>query len=76
MNIQTIKGGTLPEDTSTQVISKEYIRYNAGKYDPWNPVYNDESYATFLEYQALQLFKGAGKHRMQRIQGRISATRS
>ena len=56
VNVQAIKDGTLPEDTPgvyTQTISEEYIRYNALKYDPQNPVYNDESYAVALGYKSL-----------------------
>ncbi len=56
INVQAIKDGTLPPDTPgvfTQVITEEEIRYNAGKYDPMNPVYNDESYAVKLGYKSL-----------------------
>lgn len=56
INVQAIKDGTLPADTPgvfTQVITEEYIRYNAMKYDPQNPVYNDESYAVSLGYKSL-----------------------
>lgn len=37
----------------TQLITDEQIRYNAGKYDPQNPVYNDDDYAIGLGYQSL-----------------------
>ena len=51
-----IREGKVTEDMPgvfTQVISEEEIRYNAGKYAPDEPMYNDEAYAVKLGYKAL-----------------------
>ena len=65
VNVQAIREGTLPADTPgvyTQVISEEIIRYNAKKYDPMNPVYNDESYAISLGYKSLPALPTIAAH--------------
>lgn len=37
----------------TQLMTEEIVRYNNAKYDPDNPVYNDEAYARALGYNGL-----------------------
>ncbi len=37
----------------TQVITEEILRYNNKKYDPDNPIYNDEAYARSLGYDSI-----------------------
>lgn len=56
VNLDAIRNGTLAKDTPgvyTQVMTEELLRYNALKYDPMNPVYNDEAYAMALGYKSL-----------------------
>lgn len=51
-----IAAGKVTEDMPgvyTQVMTEEIIRYNNKKYDPDNPIYNDEEYAKKLGYAAL-----------------------
>lgn len=54
--MEDIRAGRVTDKTPgvyTQIITDEMIRYNALKYDPFNPVYNDESYAVKLGYKSL-----------------------
>jgi len=65
INVRAIKDGTLPKDTPgvfTQEITEEYIKYNALKYDPQNPIYNDESYAVARGYKSLPGLQTIGAH--------------
>lgn len=51
-----IAAGRIGEDLPgvyTHVVTEEEICYNSLKYDPLNPVYNDESYARRLGYASL-----------------------
>ena len=51
-----IAAGKVTEDMPgvyTQVMTEEIIRYNNAKYDPDNPIYNDEAYARKLGYAGL-----------------------
>lgn len=51
-----IAAGKVTEDMPgvyTQVMTEEIIRYNNKKYDPDNPIYNNEEYAKKLGYAAL-----------------------
>lgn len=51
-----IRAGRVDENTpgvSTQVITEEMIRYNALKYDPFNPIYTDPGCAVHLGYRSL-----------------------
>ena len=53
---EDIRLGRVDENTPgvyTQVITDEEIRYNAGKYAPDEPMYNDEAYAVKLGYKSL-----------------------
>lgn len=55
VDIQALINGTLPADTpgvgKKLVVTREMLLYNAGKYDPENPVLNDAEYAIKLGYQ-------------------------
>ncbi len=65
INVQAIREGTLPADTpgvATQTYTEEMLRYNALKYDPFNPVYNDEDYAKSLGYRSLPGLPTIGAH--------------
>ena len=65
INVQAIRDGTLPADTPgvyTQTITEEMIRYNAGKYAPDEPLYNDESYAMALGYRSIPAIQTIAAH--------------
>ena len=56
INVQALIKGTLPKDTpgvvsETLTATKEMMLYNANKYDPENPIYNDGEYAKKLGYK-------------------------
>ncbi len=45
-----------------QEISEELIRYNAGKYAPDQPLYNDEAYAVSLGYKSIPAIQTIAAH--------------
>ena len=55
VDIQALISGILPADTPgvgrKLVVTREMMLYNAGKYDPENPVLSDAEYAKKLGYQ-------------------------
>jgi acyl dehydratase len=61
IDIQALIKGTLPKDTpgvvsETLTVTKEMMLYNARKYDPENPVFNDAEYAKKLGYKDIIAF--------------------
>lgn len=46
----------------TQLLTEEEIRYNAGKYAPDEPLYNDEAYAVKRGYKALPALQTIAAH--------------
>ena len=60
-----ISAGKVTEDMPgvyTQLMTEEIIRYNNAKYDPDNPVYNDEEYARKLGYAGLPAIQMIAGH--------------
>lgn len=60
-----IRSGKVTEDMPgvyTQEITEELIRYNAGKYAPDEPLYNDEAYAVSLGYRSLPAIQTIAAH--------------
>ena len=55
VDIQALISGTLPEDTPgvgrKLAVTREMLLYDAGKYDPENPILNDAEYARKLGYR-------------------------
>ena len=61
IDVQALVNGTLPKDTpgvvsQTLTATKEMMLYNANKYDPENPVFNDAEYAKRLGYDDIIAF--------------------
>ncbi|MBN1627139.1 MAG: MaoC family dehydratase, partial [Deltaproteobacteria bacterium] len=61
IDVQALINGTIPKDTpgfvsQTLTVTKEMMSYNAGKYDPENPVFNDAEYAKKLGYKDIIAF--------------------
>lgn len=61
IDVQALVKGTLPKDTpgvvsQTLTATKEMMLYNANKYDPENPVFNDAEYAKKLGYKDIIAF--------------------
>ncbi len=58
--------GTLPEDTPgigpVVHVTEEMVRYNNGKYDPENPLYNDKAYAQKMGHPDILAFFTYGAH--------------
>ena len=61
IDVQALIKGTLPKDTpgvvsQTLTVTKEMMLYNANKYDPENPVFNDAEFAKKLGYKDIIAF--------------------
>lgn len=62
---EEIRQGKVTEEMPgvyTQVITEEILRYNAGKYAPDEPLYNDESYALALGYKSIPAIQTIAAH--------------
>lgn len=66
VDVKALISGTLPDDTpgiGPQVsVTEAMMRYNAEKYDPENPIYNDAEYAKALGFENLPAIFTYGAH--------------
>lgn len=66
VDVQALVEGRLPRDTPglgpVIPVTEAMVRYNNGKYDPENPLYNDRDYARDMGYEDIQAFFTFGAH--------------
>jgi hypothetical protein len=66
INVAALVAGSLPKDTPglgpVIPVTEEWLRYNAQKYAPDNPLYSDKAYALNAGFNGLPAFPTFGAH--------------
>ena len=66
VDVSRLVSGKLPKDTPgigpVVYVTEEMVRYNNGKYDPENPLYNDQDYAKKMGFPDILAFFTYGAH--------------